>query len=98
MRIAPHDIIRVADDQVSTDLGGEVAILDVAGGQYFGLDNAGARVWALLLEYPRTMADICAQITAEYDVDPTRCELDMAELIEDLVDERLVVIEHTGQD
>jgi hypothetical protein len=97
LRIAPHDIIRVTDHQVSTDLGGEIAILDITGGNYFGLDGAGARVWALLQE-PRTFAEICALITSEYDVDPTRCELDMVELITSLADERLVRIERTGLD
>ena len=97
MRIAPHDIIRLGSEHVWTDLDGDIAILDITGGQYFGLDGAGARVWHLLQE-PRTMAERCAQITCEFDVDPTRCELDMAELIGALVEENLVRIEHTGQD
>ena len=97
MRIAPHDIIRTGTDHVWTDLGGEIAILDIAGGQYFGLDGAGLRVWELLQE-PRTMAELCATICAEYDVDPTRCELDMAELIDALAQERLVIVERTGDD
>jgi coenzyme PQQ synthesis protein D (PqqD) len=97
MRIAPHDIVRRAEDQVSTDLGDEIAILDVAGGQYFGLDGVGARVWSLL-EEPRTLADLCAHITDEYDVDPTRCELDMIELIATLADEKLVLIQSTNLD
>jgi hypothetical protein len=35
-------------DQVSSDLGGEVAILDLTGGMYYGLDAVGARVWELV--------------------------------------------------
>ena len=31
----------VAKDQVSSDLGGEVAILDLKAARYYGLDNAG---------------------------------------------------------
>jgi hypothetical protein len=39
---------RATRDQVSSDLKGEVAILDLKAGVYYGLDAVGARVWELL--------------------------------------------------
>ena len=35
-------------DQVSADLDGEVVILHLGGGEYFGLDQVAARVWELI--------------------------------------------------
>ena len=37
-------------DQVSCDLAGEAAILNIKSGVYYGLDPVGARIWNLMQE------------------------------------------------
>ena len=66
-------------DQVSSDLGGEVAILDLTGGVYYGLDEVGSRIWELIQE-PIVVNQIQATIVEEYDVDSVRVERDMLAL------------------
>jgi hypothetical protein len=79
----------VSRDQVSCDLGGEAAILNIKTGVHYGLDPVGARIWALL-RTPQTFADLRDAILAEYDVDPARCESDLRDLLDKLAAERLV--------
>jgi hypothetical protein len=52
-----NTIIHASSDQVSCDLGGETAILDLRTGVYYSLDPVGAVVWKLI-EQPRTLADV----------------------------------------
>ena len=78
-----------ARDQVSSDLGGEVAILDLQGGTYYGLDTVGARVWGLIQE-PRTIEAIRDILVSEYEVEPDRCESDLIALLQSLADEGLI--------
>jgi hypothetical protein len=80
-----------AKDQVSSDLGGEVAILDLKGGTYYGLDLVGARIWGLLQE-PRTVEEIRDVLLSEYEVEPDRCERDLLALLQRLADEKLVEV------
>lgn len=80
-----------AEGQVSNDLGGEVAILDLKAGMYYGLDSVGARVWDLIQE-PRTVKEIRDTLTSEYEVDPYRCERDLITLLQKLVDEGLAEV------
>jgi hypothetical protein len=80
-----------APDQVSCDLGGEVAILHRGSGIYYGLDAVGARIWALLRE-PRTVADIRDALLAEYDVTAPRLEADLLRLLTRLAAERLIEV------
>jgi hypothetical protein len=80
-----------AKDQVSSDLGGEVAILDLQAGTYYGLDNVGARVWSLIQE-PRTVVEIRDIIVSEYEVEPDRCERDLIALLQRLADKRLIEV------
>ena len=75
-----------ARDQVSCDLGGEAAILQLASGIYYGLNPVGARVWALL-QQPRTAREIRDALLAEYDVDRERCERDLLALLHALAAE-----------
>jgi hypothetical protein len=81
-----------AKDQVSSDLGGEVAILDLKAGVYYGLDAVGARIWSLIQE-PRTVNEIRDILLEEYEVEPERCERDLLVLLQRLADERIIEVE-----
>ena len=87
--ISENSIVAVSKDQVSSDLGeGEVAILNLRGGMYYGLDAVGARIWNLLQE-PKTVGEIRNILVNEYDIEPERCERDLLALLRRLVDEGL---------
>ena len=66
--------------QVSSDLGGEAAILNLRNETYYGLNPVGARVWNLI-QTPRSVREIRDVLAAEYDVEPDRCERDVLELL-----------------
>jgi Coenzyme PQQ synthesis protein D (PqqD) len=77
--------------QVSRDLGGEVVILNIDQGVYYGLGSVGSRVWNLLYQ-PRKFSEICRVIVTEYDVEPSSCEADLHDLIERLQSQGLIEI------
>ena len=87
--ISDHSVVVVARDQVSCDLAGEAAILNVKSGVYYGLDSVGARIWNLIQE-PRAVVEIQNAITDEYDVEPERCARDLVGLLEKLLAEGLI--------
>ena len=76
-------------EQVSCELGGEAAILNLKNSVYYGLDPVGARVWTLLQE-PRSVMELRDAIVQEFDVTPERCEGDLFALLEKLMAEGLV--------
>ena len=84
-------ILVTAKDIISSDLVGEVVILDLKTGVYYGLDAVGARVWTLI-EESRSVGDIRDIIVSEYEVGPDRCEQDLLSLLEDLNARGLVEI------
>jgi hypothetical protein len=69
-------LIKRSTDQIACDMGGEVVILDLKSGNYYGLDAVGARVWELI-EAPTALADIRRIIMDEYEVDAETCERDI---------------------
>ena len=80
-----------SSDQVSCDLQGETAILQLSTGVYYGLDPVGARIWTLLAQ-PATVASLTETIVAEFDVDPGRCMLDIVALLDDLDEHGLITV------
>ena len=75
--------VQVSAQQVSTELDGEMAILSLQNGVYYGLDPVGARIWELLQE-PHIVTAVRDQIVDEYDVSPAVCEADLLALLGDL--------------
>lgn len=71
------------------ELAEQTLMLDVESGRYFALDAVGSRIWALL-ESSRSLPEICAALCLEYDVDPTRCEIEVADLMRKLDEAGLV--------
>jgi len=82
-------IVHASPDQVSCDLGGEAAILNLHSGVYYSLDPVGAVVWKLI-EHPRTVAGIRDAMLGRFEVEPERCELDLFQLFERLAAEGLI--------
>jgi len=83
VRIVADTTVVVSPDQVSTSVGEEAVILGAQAGQYFGLSEVGARIWALL-QTAQPVTELCAQICAEYDVQADTCERDVIALLEEL--------------
>ena len=93
--INTNSIVFQAKDQLSCELGGEAAILNLGNGVYYGLDPVGARIWELI-QAPREVADVRDLLVAEYDVDVDRCERDLLMLLARLAAERLVEVQIEG--
>ena len=77
---------------VSSDLVGESVILNLNTGMYFGLNEVGASIWALL-QQPITVDEICAAISQEYEVDTQQCEQETISLLQELVVAQLAEIQ-----
>lgn len=70
---------------------GEIALLNPARGNYYGLSGTGLRIWRLL-ENPTTLAQLCDQLQMEFATTAAECADDAREFVEALVSENLVEI------
>ena len=79
------------DDIFSTDVDGEVVMMSIERGSYFGANKMGSRIWELL-EQPTLVSGLCEQLMEEFDVDPDRCRTDVLAYMEHLSEHELVEI------
>ena len=91
---SPEMIVRVAGGrQLSTTLAGEVVILDIEKGVYYGLDMVGAEVWARL-QSPSRLGELVDHVVDQYDVDRPTAHADIQSLLRELF--ALGLIERDG--
>lgn len=77
------------DQQITSQLGDESVILGLNDGIYYGLDAIGTRIWTLLGS-PRSIGEICETLEQDYDVDRSKCQDAVTELVRDLLMKGLV--------
>ena len=85
------DVFRASDDVVAREVGGEMVLLDLASGTYFGLGAVGGRVWEQLSQGDASLAQLAELIEAEFDAPRDVIEQDLAELLGQLVDKQLAI-------
>ena len=92
-KISGQSIVVVSQDQVSCELGGEAALLNLKAGVYYGLNEVGASIWKLIQE-PKRVGEIRDAILEEYEVEPDNCEADIMALLQDLLDNGLIEVKN----
>lgn len=80
LSIVIHSQICRSADQVSTELQGEVVILNVKEGKYYNLNPVGSRIWQMI-EQPASAETIVNAILEEYNVERQRCEEDVCKIL-----------------
>ena len=89
--LSATSIVVASKEQMASDIGGETIILGLTAGRYYGLDAVGMRMWQLI-QTPVAISDVVRTIIGEYEVEPERCEEDLLNLLQKMVDARLVEV------
>lgn len=79
----------ISPDVVSRDVDGELVLLNLKNGLYFGLDPIGNQVWSQL-EAGEPLRAAHAALLDSYDVTPEQLEADILLLTNQLVEQELI--------
>ncbi len=76
---------------LAAEMDGEVVLLNVERGNYYGLDDIASDIWNRL-EQPATIRHLCAALSADYDADPATIEDDVRRWAEEMHKNGLIEI------
>jgi len=62
-------------DLITANMYGDILMMSIARGDYFGIGGFGTRIWEMLT--PQTPDDIAQMICMEFDVDEVHCRADV---------------------
>jgi hypothetical protein len=83
-RLDSEAVVGRADGVLEAEIDGETVMMSVEKGEYYGLDSTGSEIWAMLAE-PRSVGEICAELTGKYDVEEEECLREVTAFLEDLL-------------
>ena len=81
--------VTVPEGVLFQKLEGESVLLNLDSEMYYGLDDVGTRMW-LTLESSASVGAAYMQLLTEYDVDGDQLLADLIELIQNLLDHKLI--------
>ncbi len=90
MPITPETKLVRDGDILHAPVGADEAVMmSIEAGRYYGLNAVASRIWELL-ESPKTVAEVCAQLCEEFEVDEPTCEAEVLKFTGDLIDNGMV--------
>jgi len=89
MEIHKDQKFSIPGDVLFQDVSGETVLLDMDSEQYFGLDEVGTRIWAMLNE-GRAAGQIVDMLLEEYEVERVSLQGDVNELLASLLEAGLI--------
>lgn len=93
MAISFSDRVTVPDEVLISNLQDESVLLNLNSERYFGLDDVGTRMLSVL-SASKSIETAYERLLAEYDVDPQLLRSDLTSLIENLLQQGLVIVDH----
>ena len=70
--IDPATLIVRDPDMIAAEMDGDLVMMSIERGEYFGIGGVGTRAWELLVE-PATVDQLCVVVCDEFDVDADVC-------------------------
>lgn len=77
------------------DVEGEIVLLDMQNGGYFGLNDVGSRIWCLIQE-GNPVGSIIDALTKEYDAPEQELRADLEQFLTELGERGLIQVNETG--
>ena len=76
---------------VAAEMDGDLVMMSVDNGEYYGVGGVGPRVWELLGE-PISIDGLTASICAEFEVEEVRCREDMVKFVTQMSEMGLIQV------
>jgi len=89
--IGPDTIISRIVEVVAAEMDGEIVMISIENGKYYGMDSIASRIWELI-EAPKSVAEVVRILGEEYEVKQQQCQEDILGFLNCLHKEGLVKV------
>jgi hypothetical protein len=76
-------------DLLSVEMDGDLVMMSIESGDYFGVSGIGPRIWELI-ETPRSFGELVDTICAEYEVDAETASADLRIFLDQLSENGMI--------
>lgn len=86
-----NNVVSRRNDIDTTDLNGEIVMMDLEKGRYFSLNSVGSRIWELI-EEPVQINKVVDSLLEEYEITRNECEENVLEFLNKLEEAQIISI------
>ncbi|NML04891.1 PqqD family protein [Sphingomonas sp. G-3-2-10] len=84
-------MVRRGAGLIEAEVDGEMVGLHIQNGTCYSFNSTAAAIWKLV-EDEKTLAEICAVLSDDFEIEADECEADVRVLLDDLASDGLVVL------
>ncbi|MBN2275195.1 MAG: lasso peptide biosynthesis PqqD family chaperone [Bacteroidales bacterium] len=88
--ITPDTVLQRKPELLFNEIDGEVVMLSIENGEYYGMDKVGSRIWELL-EQPIKMNELTNILICEFEVSNQQCVEESLEFLSKLYEKKLII-------
>ena len=74
---------------LTAEVDGEIVMMSIEQGRYFGLDDIGSDIWKRL-DTPRSFAELINRLASDYDADQATIAADVRDLLSRMAEQDVV--------
>ncbi|OIO66555.1 MAG: PqqD family protein [Zetaproteobacteria bacterium CG_4_9_14_3_um_filter_49_83] len=90
MTITMDLVIKRNPEMVFSDMDGEIVMMSIERGEYYGMDAIGSEIWNMLDE-EISVADICSGLCKRFDVEESICRQDVLAFLEQMAERNIIL-------
>jgi len=90
--ISMDSIICQRPDVVATSIDGEVVMMSIENGAYYGLDFIASRIWELIAS-PCQVAKLIETLMLDFEVERSSCERDVVKFLQELQKDKVIQVQ-----
>ncbi|MBN2813714.1 MAG: lasso peptide biosynthesis PqqD family chaperone [Bacteroidales bacterium] len=87
--IGPDTIIQRRNDLLFNEIDGEVVMLSIETGEYYGMDKVGSYIWKII-DTPVKFRDLIDKLMNQYNVPKELCTNDTSRFLNKLKEKKLL--------
>jgi hypothetical protein len=76
---------------IANQMDGEIVMMSIDNGEYYGLDEVGSRIWELL-ESQVLVSSLIDSLMVEFNVSKEECERDIVDFLSELFEKGLLLV------
>ena len=92
-QVSMDTVLTQNKDLVASSIDGEVVLMSIENGKYYGINPIGSRIWEILA-YPTTYIDLIDTLLTEFDIDRITCEKKVTTFLKEIAAENIIEIKN----
>lgn len=89
--ITSNSIVQRNPKLIANQMDGEIVMMSIDNGEYYGLDEVGSRIWELM-DKPVSIEELIDSLVMEFEVSREECFQDTLEFLGDLFAKDLLLV------